>query len=68
MRRTTARGMAGVERFPADTEVAELSEEWAVRALDALRVAAVSRNGRGSGGERGDKSDRWPVCRCPQLE
>ncbi len=68
MRRATAREMAVVERFPVDAGVAELSEEWAARALAALRAAAVSRNRAGSGGERGGGSDRWRVRRCPQLE
>jgi len=68
MRRTTARGLVGIERFPVDAGVAELSEKWAARALEALRVAVVSRNRVGTGGERGAGSGGWSARRCPRLE
>jgi len=66
MRRTTARDLLGLERFPVDAGVAELSEEWAARALAALRVAAISLNG--GGGERGGGAGGFAVRRCPRLE
>jgi hypothetical protein len=51
MRRTTARELVGgVERFPVEARVSGLSEEWAEKALEALRVAVTRRNGS-SGGE-----------------
>ena len=68
MRRTTARDLLGLERFPVDAGVAELSEEWAAMALEALRVAAVNLNGRDGGGERGAGAGRSAVRRCPRLE
>jgi hypothetical protein len=49
MRRTTARELVGgVERFPVDARVAGLSEEWAAKALEALRVAMTRRKGSSS--------------------
>jgi hypothetical protein len=48
MKRMAARELVGgVERFPVEAGVAGLSEEWAARALEALRVAVVSRNRAG---------------------
>jgi hypothetical protein len=44
-----------------------LNEEWAARALAALRVAVVSRN-RVVLGERGAGAGVWPTRRCPRLE
>ena len=68
MKRTTARELVGVERFPVDAGVTELSEEWAAMALEALRVAAVNLNGGNGGGERGAGAGRFAVRRCPGLE
>lgn len=66
MRRRAAIELVGVERFPV--EVVDLSEEWATRALEALRVAAVSRNGMGAGREHGADSDRWLIRHRPRRE
>jgi hypothetical protein len=69
MKRTAARELVGgVERFPVEAGVPGLSEEWAARALAALRVAVVSRNRAGGAGERGAGAGVWPTRRCPRLE
>jgi hypothetical protein len=69
MRRTTARELVGgVERFPVDARVAGLSEEWAGKALEALRVAVTRRNGSSDGEERGAGAGVWLTRRCPRLE
>jgi hypothetical protein len=58
MKRMAARELVGgVERFPVEAGVAGLSEEWAARALEALRVAVVSRNRAGGAG------GAWRGCR-----
>lgn len=69
MRRTTARELVGgVERFPVDVGVSGLSEEWAAKALEALRVAVTRRNGPSGGEERSAGVRAWLARRCQRLE
>ena len=69
MRPTTARELVGgVERFPVDAGVSGLSEEWAAKALEALRVAVARRNGSSGGGNRRAGVVAWLARRFPRLE
>ena len=52
MKRAAAGAASGnYERFPVEAGVPGLSEEWAARALAALRAAVVSRQQWAGGGE-----------------
>jgi hypothetical protein len=66
-RRRSVRELVEVERFPVEAEVSGLSEEWAARALEALRLAVVSRNEAGE--ERDAETDEgWLTRDWARLE